>query len=123
MQESTTDKCGRSHPPQCTTSLEDRTTDVSIANGAMKEGCGWQNGIKFSLQTSHASVFNITMIGFESGDAVEIVFRKTREVVCKFNGNTNIVLNSPKDTPCCDIVGVGPTGLGIEEGKCIIVID
>ncbi|GFX63833.1 transposable element Tcb1 transposase [Trichonephila clavipes] len=24
MQESTTDQCGRSHPPQCTTSREDR---------------------------------------------------------------------------------------------------
>ncbi|GFU69573.1 hypothetical protein TNCV_1351321 [Trichonephila clavipes] len=49
---------------------------------------------------------------------VEKVFRKTCEVVCKFNDNTNIVLNSPKDTPCCDIVGVGPTGLCDGEGTC-----
>ncbi|GFT53808.1 HTH_38 domain-containing protein [Trichonephila clavipes] len=45
-----------------------RTTDVSTTNGAMKEGCGWQNGMKLSLLTSHASVCNTTMVGFESGD-------------------------------------------------------
>ncbi|GFW31053.1 transposable element Tcb1 transposase [Trichonephila clavipes] len=37
----------------------------------MKEGCGWQNGMKLSLLTSHASVCNTTMVGFESGDTVE----------------------------------------------------
>ncbi|GFX88518.1 transposable element Tcb1 transposase [Trichonephila clavipes] len=37
-------------------------TDISAANGAMKEGRGWQNGIKLSLLTSHASVCNTTMI-------------------------------------------------------------
>ncbi|GFV23435.1 HTH_38 domain-containing protein [Trichonephila clavipes] len=47
------------------------TTYVSAANGAMKEGCGRQNGIKLSLLTSHASVCNTTMVGFESGDTVE----------------------------------------------------
>ncbi|GFW30155.1 transposable element Tcb1 transposase [Trichonephila clavipes] len=47
------------------------TTDVSTTNGAMKEGCGWQNGMKLSLMTSHASVCNTTMVGFESGDTVE----------------------------------------------------
>ncbi|GFV36737.1 transposable element Tcb1 transposase [Trichonephila clavipes] len=40
------------------------------ANGAMKKGCGWQNGMKLSLLTSHASVCNTTMVGFESGDTV-----------------------------------------------------
>ncbi|GFW21360.1 transposable element Tcb1 transposase [Trichonephila clavipes] len=36
----------------------------------MKEGCGRQNGIKLSLLTSHASVCDTTMVGFESGDTV-----------------------------------------------------
>ncbi|GFV03090.1 transposable element Tcb1 transposase [Trichonephila clavipes] len=40
---------------------------VSAANGAMKDRCGRQNGMKLSLLTSHASVCNITMVGFESG--------------------------------------------------------
>ncbi|GFU52419.1 HTH_38 domain-containing protein [Trichonephila clavipes] len=128
MKEGTTDRRGWSHPPQCTTSREDRqivrmevahrsitsrsvahhieslthhsvsariirrrlqqsglsarrpllgqpltrrTTDVSAANGAMKEGCGRQNGMKMSLLISHASVCNTTMVGFESGDTVE----------------------------------------------------
>ncbi|GFW19834.1 HTH_38 domain-containing protein [Trichonephila clavipes] len=43
-----------------------RTTDVFAANDAMKEGCGWQKGMKLSLLTSHASVCNTTMVGFES---------------------------------------------------------
>ncbi|GFW69928.1 HTH_38 domain-containing protein [Trichonephila clavipes] len=37
----------------------------------MKEGCGRQNGMKLPLLTSHASVCNTTMVGFESGDSVE----------------------------------------------------
>ncbi|GFV45861.1 transposable element Tcb1 transposase [Trichonephila clavipes] len=37
----------------------------------MKEGCGWQSGMKLSLLTSHASVCNTTMVGFESGATVE----------------------------------------------------
>ncbi|GFW47359.1 hypothetical protein TNCV_335291 [Trichonephila clavipes] len=53
MQEDTTDRRSRSHPPQCTTSRDYSTTDVSAANGAMKEGCGRQNGMKLSLLTSH----------------------------------------------------------------------
>ncbi|GFX39471.1 HTH_38 domain-containing protein [Trichonephila clavipes] len=40
-------------------------------NGAMKEGCGRQNGTKFSLLTSKASLCNTAMFGFESGDTVE----------------------------------------------------
>ncbi|GFU59233.1 HTH_38 domain-containing protein [Trichonephila clavipes] len=48
-----------------------RTTDVSAANGAMKEGCGRLNGMKLSLLTSHASVCNTTMVEFESGNTVE----------------------------------------------------
>ncbi|GFY27203.1 HTH_38 domain-containing protein [Trichonephila clavipes] len=48
-----------------------RTTDVSAANGAMKEGCEWQNEMKLSLLTSHASVCNTAMVGFKSGDTVE----------------------------------------------------
>ncbi|GFX54238.1 HTH_38 domain-containing protein [Trichonephila clavipes] len=127
MQEGTTNRRGRSHPSQCTTSHEDRqivrmavtdhsvtsrtvaqhiesvmhhsvsacticrrlpqsglsarrpllglpltqTTDVSATIGAMKEGCGRQNGVKLSLPTSHASVCNTTMVGFEFGDTVE----------------------------------------------------
>ncbi|GFV07365.1 uncharacterized protein TNCV_1765261 [Trichonephila clavipes] len=95
MQEGTTDRRGRSHPPQCSTSLSARTirrrlqqsslsarrpllvlplrrtTDVSAPNGAMKEGCGRQNGMKLSLLTSDASVCNTTMVGFESGETVE----------------------------------------------------
>ncbi|GFW96627.1 transposable element Tcb1 transposase [Trichonephila clavipes] len=34
----------------------------------MKEGCGRQNGMKLSLLTSHTSVCNTTMVGFESGE-------------------------------------------------------
>ncbi|GFX12986.1 HTH_38 domain-containing protein [Trichonephila clavipes] len=48
-----------------------RTTDVSAANGVMKEGCGWQNGRKLSLLTSHACVCNTPMVGFESEDTGE----------------------------------------------------
>ncbi|GFU57941.1 hypothetical protein TNCV_5091121, partial [Trichonephila clavipes] len=48
-----------------------RTTYVSAAKGAMKEGCGRQNGMKLSLLSSNASVCNTTMVGFESGDTVE----------------------------------------------------
>ncbi|GFW10709.1 hypothetical protein TNCV_4918281 [Trichonephila clavipes] len=38
-----------------------RTTDVYAANGAMKEGCRRQNGMKLSLLKSHASVCNTTI--------------------------------------------------------------
>ncbi|GFX21303.1 HTH_38 domain-containing protein [Trichonephila clavipes] len=48
-----------------------RTTDVSAASDAMKEGCGWQNGRKLSLLASQASVCNTTMVGLKSGDTVE----------------------------------------------------
>ncbi|GFV73001.1 transposable element Tcb1 transposase [Trichonephila clavipes] len=123
MQEGTTDQRGQSHPPQGTTSRENRqivrmtVTDRSVtsrtvaqhiesvthhsvsartirrrlqqsgllarrpllglpltqnaANGAMKEGCRWQNGRRLSLLTSHVFVWNTTMVGFESGDTVE----------------------------------------------------
>ncbi|GFX82325.1 uncharacterized protein TNCV_973371 [Trichonephila clavipes] len=77
MKEGTTDRRGRSHPPQCTASRDDsklctwQTTDISAANDAMKEGRGWQNGMKLSLLRSHASVCNTTMVGFESEDTVE----------------------------------------------------
>ncbi|GFV89154.1 transposable element Tcb1 transposase [Trichonephila clavipes] len=37
----------------------------------MKEGCERQNEMKLSLLTSHASVCNIMMVEFESGDTVE----------------------------------------------------
>ncbi|GFX98188.1 transposable element Tcb1 transposase [Trichonephila clavipes] len=37
----------------------------------MKEGYGRQNGMKLSSETSHASVCNTMMVGFESGDIVE----------------------------------------------------
>ncbi|GFU26713.1 HTH_38 domain-containing protein [Trichonephila clavipes] len=40
-------------------------------NGAMKEGYGRQNGMKFSLLTNHASVCNIKKVGFESGGTEE----------------------------------------------------
>ncbi|GFX86311.1 transposable element Tcb1 transposase [Trichonephila clavipes] len=118
MQEGTIDRHGRSHPPQYTTSRENRqivriamtdrsvtsrtvaqhiesvtyhslyartirrrlqqsgltasrpllglslTQNHSAANGVMKEGCRWQNKMKLSLLTSHASVCNTTMVGF-----------------------------------------------------------
>ncbi|GFU63208.1 HTH_38 domain-containing protein [Trichonephila clavipes] len=32
---------------------------------------GRQNGMKLSLLTSHASICNTTMVGFQSGDTVE----------------------------------------------------
>ncbi|GFX24904.1 uncharacterized protein TNCV_3451741 [Trichonephila clavipes] len=48
-----------------------RATDISAANSAMKEGCEWQNGMKLSLLTSHASVCNTTMVRFESGETVK----------------------------------------------------
>ncbi|GFU36480.1 transposable element Tcb1 transposase [Trichonephila clavipes] len=35
------------------------------------KGCGRQNGMKLSLLTSHASVYNTTLVEFESGDTVE----------------------------------------------------
>ncbi|GFU81697.1 uncharacterized protein TNCV_2035891 [Trichonephila clavipes] len=82
MQEGMTDRRDRSHQPQCTTSPEwsvrrrpllglPLTTDVTAANGAMKDGCGWQNRMKLSLLTSYASVCNTTMVRFESGDTLE----------------------------------------------------
>ncbi|GFV29042.1 transposable element Tcb1 transposase [Trichonephila clavipes] len=40
------------------------------ANGALKEGFGWQNGMKLSLLTSHASVCNTTMVGLQSAQTV-----------------------------------------------------
>ncbi|GFW36898.1 transposable element Tcb1 transposase [Trichonephila clavipes] len=36
----------------------------------MKKGSGWQNGMKLSLLTSHASVCNTSIVGFESRDTV-----------------------------------------------------
>ncbi|GFV00267.1 transposable element Tcb1 transposase [Trichonephila clavipes] len=127
MQEGTTNRRGRSHPPQCTTSREDRqimqmaVTDRSVTLRTVTQHiesvthhsvsartirrrlqqsglsarrplldlpltqnhrrlhhqwCDerrmWaENGMKLSLLTSHASVFNSTMVGFESGDTVE----------------------------------------------------
>ncbi|GFY26088.1 uncharacterized protein TNCV_354051 [Trichonephila clavipes] len=84
MQEGMTDRRGRSHPPQCTISPEwsvrktsivwstlDKEPDISAANSAMKEECGWQNGMKLSLLTSHASDCNTMMVEFESGNTVE----------------------------------------------------
>ncbi|GFW31448.1 uncharacterized protein TNCV_1287951 [Trichonephila clavipes] len=118
---------GRSHPPQCTTSREDRqigrmaVTDRSVTSRTSEQHnefvthhsvsartirrrlqqsglsarrslldlpltqdhrrlrhqwCDerrmWvENGMKLSLLTSHASVCNTTMVGFESGDTVE----------------------------------------------------
>ncbi|GFX36863.1 HTH_38 domain-containing protein [Trichonephila clavipes] len=51
--------------------LDSEPQTSNPTNGAMKEGCGRQNGMKLSLLTSHASVCNTTMVGFESGDTVE----------------------------------------------------
>ncbi|GFU77902.1 HTH_38 domain-containing protein [Trichonephila clavipes] len=48
-----------------------RTTDVSAANSAMEEGCGWQNEMKLSILTCHVSVCNTTMVGFDSGDTAK----------------------------------------------------
>ncbi|GFT42923.1 hypothetical protein TNCV_1614951 [Trichonephila clavipes] len=61
---------GRLHSPQSTTSPTwsiVRRRDVSTANGGKKEGYEWQNGMKLSLLTTHASVSNNTMVGLESG--------------------------------------------------------
>ncbi|GFU22847.1 transposable element Tcb1 transposase [Trichonephila clavipes] len=110
MQEVTMDQRGRSHPPQCTTSRQNKqivrmclcvpfdavysravcpqdvhcliyswrkATDVSAANGVMKKGCGRQNRMKLSSLTSHASVCNATMVGFDSGDTVDNLHRYT----------------------------------------------
>ncbi|GFT67735.1 transposable element Tcb1 transposase [Trichonephila clavipes] len=127
MKEGTMDRHGRSHPPQCTTSLEDRQivrmalTDRSVISRIIAQhivsvthhsvsartirrrlqqialsarrplldlpltqnhrrlyrqwcdegGCERQNRMKLSLLTSHASVCNIPMEAFESGDTVE----------------------------------------------------
>ncbi|GFT33908.1 transposable element Tcb1 transposase [Trichonephila clavipes] len=127
MQDGTTDRRSRSHPPQCTTSREDRqivrmaVTDRSVTSrtvaqhiesvthhslsartmrrrlqqsglSARRQLLGLlltQNHRRFrhqrcderrvwmaewnevSLLTSHASVCNTTMVGFESGDTVE----------------------------------------------------
>ncbi|GFY05485.1 transposable element Tcb1 transposase [Trichonephila clavipes] len=123
MQEGTTNRCGLSHPPQCTTSREDRqivrmtVTDRSVTSRTvaqhiepvihhsvsehtirrrlqqsgrpliglpltqnhrrlLRQWCDerrmrvaeWN---KVILLTSHASVFNTTMVRFESGDTVE----------------------------------------------------
>ncbi|GFV02375.1 transposable element Tcb1 transposase [Trichonephila clavipes] len=127
MQDGTTDRRGRSHPPQCTTLHEDtqivhmEVTDRSVTSRTVAQHiesvthhsvsartirrhlhqsglsarhallglpltqnhrrlrrqwcderrCGRQNGMKLSLLTSHTSVCNTTMVGFESGDTVE----------------------------------------------------
>ncbi|GFV45716.1 transposable element Tcb1 transposase [Trichonephila clavipes] len=83
MQEGTTDRCGRSHPPQCTTSLSARTIRRRLQQSGLStrrpllglpltqnhrcllhQWCdGRQNGMKLSLLTSHASVCNTTMVG------------------------------------------------------------
>ncbi|GFY20301.1 uncharacterized protein TNCV_209331 [Trichonephila clavipes] len=111
MQEGTTDRRGRLHSPQCTTSSEDRqivrirvvcpqdvhclvytsrrAADVSAADGVMKEGCGWQNVMKLSLLTSHAFVCNTTMVRFESGDTV----REDAEQLAALCTATTLVLN------------------------------
>ncbi|GFS58037.1 hypothetical protein NPIL_96721 [Nephila pilipes] len=48
----------------------------------------------------------------------EKVRKKTCEVVCKFSDESTLVHNSPKDTPCCDLAGIGPTGICDGNGKC-----
>ncbi|GFV60969.1 transposable element Tcb1 transposase [Trichonephila clavipes] len=102
-QDRTMDRRGQSHPPQFTTSREDRQIQsglsarlpllglllkqnnrrlVSVANGALKEGCGRQNGVKLSLLTSHASVCKTTMVRFESGDTVKRGCRTPSHWLC-----------------------------------------
>ncbi|GFV95964.1 transposable element Tcb1 transposase [Trichonephila clavipes] len=95
MQESTTDRRGRSHPSQCPTSLSTSTIQRRLQQSGLsarrpllglpliqdhrrfrRQWCDerrmwWQNGMKLSLLTSHASVCITTMVGFESGDTVE----------------------------------------------------
>ncbi|GFT22762.1 uncharacterized protein TNCV_1856401 [Trichonephila clavipes] len=95
MQEDTTDRRGRSHPPQCTTSLSARTIRRRLQQSGLSarrlllglpltqnhrrlrhQWCDerrmwvaeWN---EVSLLTNHASVCNTTMVGFESGDTVE----------------------------------------------------
>ncbi|GFV91888.1 HTH_38 domain-containing protein [Trichonephila clavipes] len=59
------------HDVHCLVYPRRRATDISAANGAIKEGCERQNGMKLSLLTSHASVCNTTMVRFESGETVK----------------------------------------------------
>ncbi|GFY15645.1 transposable element Tcb1 transposase [Trichonephila clavipes] len=94
MQEGTTDRRGRSHPSQCTTSREDRKIVRMALSGLSarrpllglpltqnhrrlrRQWCDerrmwvaeWNED---ALLTSHASVCNTTMVGFKSGDTVE----------------------------------------------------
>ncbi|GFX17046.1 transposable element Tc1 transposase [Trichonephila clavipes] len=88
MQEGTTDRRGRSPPPQCTTSLSARTIRRHLQQSGLsarrpllglpltqnhrrlrRQWCkerriGRQNGMKLSLLTSHASVCNTTIVGY-----------------------------------------------------------
>ncbi|GFX05353.1 mitotic checkpoint protein BUB3 [Trichonephila clavipes] len=54
MQEGTTDRCGRSHSPP-SAPLHVRT-GVSATNGAMKEGCGRQNGMERAAFTDKSRI-------------------------------------------------------------------
>ncbi|UYV67601.1 hypothetical protein LAZ67_5001346 [Cordylochernes scorpioides] len=102
MQEGTTDRCARSHPPQCTTSRADRqivrmaVADRSFTSRTVaqhiqsvthhsvsaltirrrlqqSEGCRRQNGMKLSLLTSQASVCNTTIMHRHTGPAPGIM--------------------------------------------------
>ncbi|GFY11834.1 transposable element Tcb1 transposase [Trichonephila clavipes] len=95
MQECTTDQRDRSHPPKCTTSLSSRIIRRRLQQSGLsarrpllglpltqnhrrlrRQWCDerrmWDEewNEKLSLLTSHASVCNTTMVGFESGDTV-----------------------------------------------------
>ncbi|GFX57876.1 hypothetical protein TNCV_3068431 [Trichonephila clavipes] len=96
----------------------------------MKEVCRRQNGMKLSLLTSHASVCNTTMFGFESGDTVErgccVMHRHTGTAPCIIGmGRYWISLSHSSSTHCryfkqpaLHLQGVGascpslPSGLG-----------
>ncbi|GFW78292.1 transposable element Tcb1 transposase [Trichonephila clavipes] len=91
MQEGTTDRRGRSHPPQYTTSLSARTIRRRLQQGGLSarrpllglpltqnhrrlrhQWCDERR--MWMAEWNDASVCNTTMVGFESKDTVEIGF-------------------------------------------------
>ncbi|GFW88137.1 HTH_38 domain-containing protein [Trichonephila clavipes] len=75
MQEGTTDRRGRSHPPQCTTSPEDsvcayQSTPFTAEWSVRKTSIAW-SALDAEPQTSPPTVSNTTMVGFASRDTVE----------------------------------------------------
>ncbi|GFW12157.1 hypothetical protein TNCV_4936011 [Trichonephila clavipes] len=70
----------------------------------MKEGGGQQNGMKLSLLTSHASVCNTTMVGFESGDTVK--------------GDAEQLRYAPPHWPCTGYYVMGWYWISLSHSSC-----